>query len=149
MRYITLGVALALAGCAATTYEVAVMPRDSGRIYTGSAGNVGGREGPISITIENKAYAGTWVESVPSYSSGYVSGGVGYWGGHHGGWGGMGGGFVSMDNPNGGLAKALLQAPDGSGLRCDLRGSPGGGSGVCRDDAGREYDVQLRPVAPK
>jgi len=119
MRYLTLGVALALAGCAATTYEVAVMPRDSGRIYTGSAGNVGGREGPISITIENKAYAGT------------------------------GGGFVSMDNPNGGLAKALLQAPDGSGLRCDLRGSPGGGSGVCRDDAGREYDVQLRPVAPK
>ena len=46
MRYLTLGVALALAGCAATTYEVAVMPRDSGRIYTGTAGNVGGRDFP-------------------------------------------------------------------------------------------------------
>jgi hypothetical protein len=147
MRHLTLIAALALAGCAATTYDIAVMPRDSGRIYTGTAGNVGAREGPISITIEGKSYNGSWVEAVPSYSTGYVSGGVGYWG--HRGWGGLGGGYVSMDNPNGGLAKALLQAPDGSGLRCDLRGSPGGGTGVCRDDRGREYDVQMRPVATK
>jgi len=53
--------------------------------------------------------------------------------------------IVTMDNPQGGEAKALLSAPDGSGLRCDLRNGAGRGDGVCRDDQGRTYDVQIRP----
>ena len=51
---------------------------------------------------------------------------------------------ITMDNPNGGDAKALLDARVGSGLRCDLRIGQGFGGGFCRDDAGRQYDVQLR-----
>jgi len=146
MRHLALLAALALAGCA-STYEITVMPRDSGAIYTGTAGNIGGMEGPIAITIANKAFTGTWVQTTPSYSSGFVSGGVG-WGGRYGHCG-VGAGYVSMDNPNGATAKALLRSVDGSGLRCDIQGTPGGGGGVCRDDSGREYDVQLRPVATK
>jgi hypothetical protein len=54
-----------------------------------------------------------------------------------------------MDNPQGGESKALLTAPDGSGLRCDFRSTYGRGGGVCRDDKGREYDVQVRLAARK
>jgi hypothetical protein len=144
IHVLTLAGALVLAGCA-TSYQLAVMPRDSGKIYSGTAENAGGAsEGAISITIEDKVYKGTWVQISPGTSAGYVSGGYGWWGGWRGG---GGGGTVVMDNPQGGDAKALLSASDGSGLRCDLRGGfYSRGGGVCRDDRGREYDVQIRPA---
>src|SRR5690349_1128169 len=133
MRTIVLACALALAGCA-TSYQLSLMPRDRGVIYTGVAHDAGGGEGPISITIDGKAYAGTWVQATPDRSYGYVSGGIG-WGGFRR-WGGVGG-IVSMDNPQGSEVKALLSAPDGSGLRCDLRLGYGRGDGICRDDRGQ------------
>lgn len=136
--------ALALSGCA-TTYHLALMPRDSGRIYEGVATDTGYGEGPISITIEGRTYNGTWVQAVPDRTTGYVSGGFGF---GRRGWG-MGGGFISMDNPNGGLAKALLTAQDGGGLRCDLQGGAGRGGGVCTDDRGKMYDVQIRATSQK
>ena len=146
IHFLTLAGALALTGCA-TSYQLSVMPRDSGKIYSGSAENAGNAsEGAISITIEDKVYKGTWVQITSGTTTGYVSGGYGWWGGYRGG-----GGTVMVDNPQGGDAKALLTASDGSGLRCDLRGGGGSysrGGGVCRDDRGREYDVQIRP-APK
>jgi hypothetical protein len=154
MRLITLVAALALAGCATTyNYDLALMPRDSGKVYTGTADDAGGSEGRISITIEGKTYNGTWLEMQPSTATGYVSGGYGWgWGGgRRGGYGGYGslGTFVTMDNPQGSESKALLTAADGSGLRCDFKGGQGGGGGVCRDDKGREYDVQVRRAARK
>jgi hypothetical protein len=96
--------------------------------------------------LDDKSYSGTWVSVVSDRSYGYVSGGFG---GRRGGWGGWGvGGTVSMDNPDGGLATALLQSSDGAGLRCEFRGPGyGTGGGRCRDDRGREYDVQLRAKA--
>ena len=138
--------ALLLGGCA-TTYQLTLMPRDSGKIYYGMAESTSSGEGRISVDIDGKLYQGTWVQVTPEYSTGYVSGGWGWgWGGR--GWGGWGlGGTVTMDNPAGGAAKALLNAPDGTGLRCDFRSGQGRGGGVCRDDRGREYDVQLRPAA--
>ena len=143
-RLTTLFSALALAGCATTDYVLTVMPRDSGTLYTGTARFAGGPEGPISITIEGRTYTGTWVETQPSTTTGYAMGGVGY--GYRGRGYGFGGGFVTMDNPEGGAAKALLRSGDGSGLRCDLKSGYGSGGGVCRDDRGREYDVQIRPA---
>ena len=133
--------ALALTGCA-TTYELQLMPRDSGRMYQGSAEDNGNGEGRISIAIDDKAYNGTWVATAPERTSAYVSGGFG--------WGRRGGGIgsiITMDNPQGGEAKALLTSSDGAGLRCDFRSGQGRGGGVCRDDRGREYDVQLRAVS--
>jgi hypothetical protein len=135
--------ALVAAGCA-STYELALMPRDSGRLYAGVIRDSGGTEGAISVTIEGRTFEGTWVEVVPDRTTGYVAGAYGW----RGGWG-MGG-TISMDNPAGGEAKALLRSPDGAGLRCDLRGGAGRtGGGLCRDDQGREYDVQIRPAGPK
>jgi hypothetical protein len=129
-------------GCASTV-QLTLMPRDSGKLYYGTADG-SGDEGRIAITLEDKAYAGTWVQTTPARTTGYVTGGAG-WGGY--GWrGGWGLGSYTVDNPQGGEAKALLVAPDGSGLRCELRGSWSRGGGVCRDDRGREYDVQIRPA---
>jgi hypothetical protein len=137
--------ALLLGGCA-TTYQLALMPRDSGKLYSGTAESGSGSEGAISITIEGKTYNGTWVSTSPRTTTGYASGFGWGWGGWHGGGAGA---MVTVDNPQGGEAKALLTAADGSGLRCDLRsGGYSTGGGVCRDDRGREYDVQVRP-APK
>jgi len=146
LEYLFLAGAVATTAGCATNYQLTLMPRDSGRTYQGHAEGTGGNEGPISITIEGKTYNGTWVSVVPERSTGWVWGG-GYYG--YGRWGGAGvGGTISMDNPQGGETKALLTAADGAGLRCDFRGSWGSGGGMCRDDRGREYDVQLRSVAP-
>jgi hypothetical protein len=136
--FIILVAALALGGCA-TTYQLSVMPRDSGKIYSGTAESSGGAEGRVSITIENKTFNGTWVQLSSDYGTAYVSGGWGW----HRGWGA---GVATYDNPNGAESKALLTSADGSGLRCNFRGGYGYGGGVCRDDSGREYDVQLRPA---
>jgi hypothetical protein len=147
MRCFLLAMALALSGCA-STYQLTLMPRDSGKTYGGTMDNLAGGQGRISVTIEGKVYNGTWVEAAPAYTTGWMSGGFGY-GGYHRGWGGWGGmGSFSIDNPAGGTAKALLTAPDGSGLRCDFQGTRYGGGGMCRDDAGKTYDVQIR-VAEK
>jgi hypothetical protein len=128
--------ALALTGCAAT-YNMTVMPRDSGQRYAGVIHDEGRGEGAISVTIENKTYNGTWVQSTPDRTTALVSGGLG-WGRR------VWGGFITMDNPAGQEAKALLNAADGAGLRCDLKSDRGRGGGTCRDDKGREYDVQIR-----
>src|SRR5688572_8842973 len=139
---------LLLGGCA-STYQLTLMPRDSGKTYNGVMEGLATGEGPITVAIEGKTYNGTWVESAPATTTGWVGGGVGY--GYRGwrGWG-MGGGTIHMDTPGGGAAKALLTASDGSGLRCDLRGTRSGGGGECRDDKGKEYDVQIRlAAAPK
>lgn len=147
MRCLTLIAALALAGCA-TTYQLTVMPRDSGKLYSGVAEDSGsGGEGRISITIEDKTYSGTWIETQPAQATGYVTGGLG-WGWGWRGRGGLGT-FITIDNPHGGESKALLTAPDGSGLRCDFKSGQGRGGGVCTDDKARAYDVQVRRAERK
>src|ERR1700682_1027496 len=129
MRILILAAALALSGCA-TTYQLSVMPRDSGKIYTGIAHDNGSGEGPISVTIENKTYNGTWVQATPDRTTGYVTGGFGW--GRRGGFGL--GSMITLDNPQGSEAKALLSSADGAGLRCDFRSGQGHGGGVWRDE---------------
>jgi hypothetical protein len=131
MRHAALLAFAALAGCASVTnYQLTAMPRDSGKLYSGTAQDNGSIEGPISITIEDRTYTGTWVQTRPTETHGYVTGGYGAGGPgwHGGGW--YGGGFVSMDNP--------------TGLRCDFKSGQGSGGGECRDDKGHTYDVQIR-----
>ncbi|QJR14883.1 hypothetical protein [Usitatibacter palustris] len=135
--------AAAILGGCAYSYNLTLMPRDSGKLYYGTADNVSGGEGSVAITIEATTYKGTWVQTRPDRTTGYVAGGYG------GGWRGWGwgmGGAVTMDNPEGGAAVALLQSANGAGLRCEFRsGGYGQGGGTCRDDKGMEYDVQVRP----
>ncbi len=127
---------LALAGCA-TTYELTLMPSDSGKLSYGTAQATGRGQGAVSITLGDKVYAGTWVAVEPDRAIGYA--GTGRWrrGEFDGG--------LAIDRGGDSLAKALLQAGDGSGLRCDFFGLDGGpGTGRCVDDKGLAYDVQIR-----
>src|SRR5260221_4384566 len=98
MRALILAAALALAGCA-STYQLTVMPRDSGKLYSGVAQDAGKGEGRISITLEDKTYSGTWVETQPSEATGYVTGGL-CWGS---GWRGRGapGAFIYIRHTHG------------------------------------------------
>src|SRR5258706_15369590 len=104
MRALILAAALALAGCA-STYQLTVMPRDSGKLYSGVAQDAGKGEGRISITLEDKTYSGTWVETQPSEATGDVTGGRGA------GAGGRGPGALgtlhNLQNPHGGGAKEV------------------------------------------
>jgi hypothetical protein len=133
-----------LAGCA-SSYSLTLMPRNSGKLYYGEAvEQSSGGPADVSVTIEDKTYTGNWLAATPGQTSGYVSGGIG-WFGRRGAIG-VGGGPVVVDNPTGGESKALLQAADGSGLRCDFKGLGAGrsGGGICQDDKGLLYDVQIR-----
>jgi hypothetical protein len=132
-----ISLALLIAGCS-STYQLTLMPRTSGTLYYGEAVELGS-QADVSVTIDRKTYTGTWVYSTPDRATGYVSGG---WGWRRSAIGGT----VTVDNPGGGEAKALLQATDGSGLRCDFRGMASGrtGGGTCQDDKGLLYDVQIR-----
>ena len=131
MKILPIAAALVLAGCA-TTYDMSVMPRDSGRMYSGIATDNGTGEGRVTIEIEGKTFSGQWVALSPDRANAWITGGFGT--------------SVLIDNPYGQESKALLTAQDGSGMRCDLRTGQGYGGGTCRDDRGREYDVQLRPA---
>lgn len=135
---------LGLAGCA-STYQLTLMPRTAGKLYYGEAVEQSGSvEAILTITIEDKTYTGTWVAATPDRTSGTISGGIGF-GGRRGGFG-IGTAPVVIDNPSGGESKALLQAVDGSGMRCDFKGTGSGrsGGGTCTDDKGLVYDVQIK-----
>ena len=145
-RHIGLCVLIALItlnGCA-VTYDLTLMPRSSGKLYYGEATEQrGSAQAQVSITIEDKTYTGTWIATTPERTTGTVAAGVGF-GSRHGGIG-FGTAPVVVDNPSGGESKALLQAADGSGLRCDFKGTSSGrsGGGTCLDDKGLIYDVQI------
>ena len=136
------GLAAGLAGCA-STYDLTLMPRDSGKLTYGEARDLGNGEATVSITVGDKIYTGNWVQVTPEQSTNYV--GASSWGWR--GWGSFG---EINHNYGDAIAKALLQAPDGSGMRCDLYGLTGGsGTGKCTDDKGSIYDVQIRKRTTK
>jgi len=131
--------ALLLSACA-NQYDLTLMPRDSGKLFTGHA-EQHGDEAQVTISAGGREYTGTWVQSAPETTT--------YAAGYYGGWGGPWGGYgapMQSDVSNGrAVAKALLQSADGSGLRCDFFGLQGGhGVGKCTDDHGLVYDVQIR-----
>ncbi len=131
------GLALGLGACA-TTYDLTLMPRDSGAVTYGTAQDLGNGQATVSITVKDRIYVGTWVQVTPENSTDYV--GASVWG-----WGGWGS-FGTINRSYGtSTAKALLQSSDGSGMRCDFFGLTGGtGTGRCTDDKAVVYDVQIR-----
>ena len=132
----------ALAGCT-STYTLTLMPRNSGTTYSGEAVERNSSEADVTVAIDKTVYTGTWLYTSADRSNAYVTGGIGF-GSRRSGIGL--GSVVSVDNPQGQEAKALLKSADGSGLRCDFRGMAQGrgGAGTCQDDKGLVYDVQIR-----
>ena len=138
LRALLPALAALLCGCS-TSYSLTLMPRTSGQIYYGEASGHTGGEMQVSVVIGERTYRGDWVVADSAPTTGFVVGGV--FGSRRSGIGTS----VVIDNSPGTEAKALLRSDDGRGLRCDFKGVTGAaGSGVCTDDQGLVYDVQLR-----
>ncbi len=124
--------ALALAGCA-STWQLQVMPRDSGTIYHGVWQNSGTGTSTMTITLPGGTYTGPVVRTTSAHTYGFYE---------SFGWRGFGPGFGTVDFYGGTVRmKALLASPDGKGLRCDFSGDSYHMGGVCADDSRHVYDV--------
>ena len=142
---VAVAAALTVAGCAPGVSQLTAMPRDSGATYEGTIVDPRNGDGTISIALPGRAYTGTWTRT-SQQGSDYIVSSVGGWGGPRwGGWGGGGFATARTIDPSATWI-ALLKAPDGSGLRCDMSTDGNGrGGGTCRDDGGKTYDIQFRP----
>lgn len=128
---------VALGGCA-TQYDLTLTPREGGKSAFGTAHDLGPGQARVSIDIGDKTYGGTWTQVTPERSTTYV--GASSWG-----WWDWGPNSASARAAGQTVAKALLQALDGSTLRCDFFGPTlDHGTGICVDDKGQIFDVRFR-----
>lgn len=129
-----LTILLLLASCA---WQMTLMPRDSGRTYSGVMTGDGMGSGTMTVTIEDIPYTGPAVRvgsnDTFGFSSAYATNNRGSSASAFGTSYAVGDRFV----------KAILSAPTGRGLRCDLVGRGRTGGGICVDDNGKIYDVVL------
>lgn len=131
---------LALAGCARSSsptpvsiWQVRMMPRDSGKVYTGIAHGDGSGGGSVDIDIEGRTYSGPVVRTASNETFGFSQV-----------YGGAGTGVFGASQSFGGtvFVKAILSSQDSRGLRCDLSGDGRGHlGGICVDDQKRVYDI--------
>ncbi|SDH82207.1 hypothetical protein SAMN05216466_113210 [Paraburkholderia phenazinium] len=128
-----LSASLLLSSCA---YQATLMPRDSGKVYTGILEGNGMGSGTMTVMIDSRKYQGPVARVSSNETFGFASA---YGTGPHGTSTGFGTAYTEGDA----TAKALMSSEDGHGLRCDLVGRGGTGGGICVDDGGRVYDVVL------
>ena len=130
MRAIVLLVLAALlTGCSG---YVQMMPRDSGKVYTGTMQGSASGAGTMTIAIDGEQFTGPVVRTGSSDSFGFIQ--------QYGTKTGITTGAIVGA---GGTAtvKALLSSPGGHGLRCEFTSDGSGGGGVCVDDRGRVLDA--------
>lgn len=121
-----------IAGCA---WQVNLMPRDSGKVYQGQFTGLVGSTGDMSVTIDGAVYSGKIVETSSTSQFGFTQAyGLNNRGTKANAYASS---FTSGDY----YLKAILSSPEGRGLRCDVIGRSGGGSGVCVDDQSKVYDL--------
>lgn len=125
---LTLAVGL-LVGCAG---KVQMMPRDSGKIYSGTVQGNGMGSGTMSITIDDETYTGPVIRTSSGDSFGFIQQ-----------YGSRGTSSFGTVVSSGGTAnvKAMLASPNGRGLRCELTSTGVSGGGICVDDKLRVYDA--------
>lgn len=120
--------AVILTGCAG---YVQMMPRDSGKVYSGTVqGSVTG-SGTMSIDIDGQRYTGPVVRTGSNDSFGFIQ---------QYGKRGISTGTIATA---GGTAtvKAILSSPAGRGLRCEFTSDGSGGGGICVNDQGSVLDA--------
>ena len=125
-----------LGGCA---HNLTLHPRDGGSIGQGVAQEAGKT---VTITLNGRTYSGTYVydggriATFQSYGSATVYSGARAATA-------FGSGFGSAYVPGSGNGRILATSNDGDAIRCEFQYSSGSGLGVCRDNAGKEYDLQI------
>lgn len=124
-----LATAMALSGCAG---YVQMMPRDSGKVYSGTVQGSATGSGAMTIDIDGQTYTGPVIRTGSSDSFGFIQ--------QYGKRGMVSTGTMASV---GGTAtvKAILSSPAGRGLRCEFTSEGSGGGGICVDDLGRVLDA--------
>lgn len=134
--FLILAAVTGLLGC---SHKLALYPRDGGPVGKGTA-----EEASKSVTINlgAKTYTGTYIydggrvvtfqshSTTTAYSS--AKSATAY-----------GSGFGSAYVPGSGNGRILVSSQGGDSLRCEFQYSNGSGLGVCLDNAGKEYDLQI------
>jgi len=118
-----------LAGCSGT---IQVMPRDSGKVYSGTVQGSATGAGTMTIDIEGQTYTGPVVRTSSGDSFGFMQ--------QYGKRGLMSTGTMASVGSTANV-KAILSSPAGRGLRCEFTSEGSGGGGVCVDDLGRVFDA--------
>lgn len=122
--------ALALQGCA--VYDLSLMPRGPGLIAHGTAKQI---DKSVSVTLDGETYVGHYV---------YVQGGSFSLGTAFGGGQTATGSAIGVSAVGNG--NVLAQSADGQhNLRCvfSFSGWTQQGTGVCLNDSGNAYDMQI------
>ncbi len=131
-------IAVFLTGCAGSM-KLTLMPRDSGKIYSGQLDGDGMGSGTASIDIEGVICSGP-VARVSSSEVTGISSTIGAVGGHS-----YSSSTFSAAGSGNTTAKILLSCTNGAGLRCDVSGQNRRGGGICIDDKGKSYDILASP----
>jgi len=124
-----LAAVLALSGCAG---YVQMMPRDSGKVYSGTVQGSATGAGTMTIEIDGQSYTGPVVRTASGDSFGFMQ--------QYGKRGMMSTGTMASVGSTA-TVKAILSSPAGRGLRCEFTSEGSGGGGVCVDDLGRVLDA--------
>ena len=123
--------ALALYGCA---YNVTLMPRDSGKTYSGELNSSGTGSGTMSVNLDGTTCSGPVAKVASGETFGFANT-----------YGQVGGkpvsAFSTMTSSGDVTVKAILSCTNGSGLRCDITGRGASAGGLCLDDKGKVYDI--------
>lgn len=107
-----------------------LMPRDSGTIYNGQVKSNGAGGGTLSVALDGRSCAGSFVKAASGDSFGFIQ----TFGAH-------GANMSTVQSFGSSQYKALLSCSDNSGLRCDVVGTSSSGAGVCIDSKSRVYDL--------
>jgi len=121
--------ALVLSGCAG---YVKMMPRDSGKVYSGTVQGSATGAGTMTIDIDGQTYTGPVIRTGSDDSFGFMQ--------QYGKRGLVSTGTMASVGSTASI-KAILSSPAGRGLRCEFTSDGSGGGGVCVDDQGRVLDA--------
>lgn len=121
----------ALCGCA---FSVTLMPRDSGKTYTGEMVGNGTGSGTMTVKLDGDETCTGPVARVASNET------FGFANTYATVRGKPVNAFTTMATTGDVSLKAIMSCTSGKGLRCDLTGR-GGGGGICVDDTGKIYDA--------
>lgn len=131
MKLVLAAAALAaLTGCA---YNLTLMPRDSGKMYTGELQSDGSGSGTVSVSLDGATCTGPAARVSSNQTFGFANT-----------YGNRGSAMTTFAGSGDVAVKAILTCSDSRGLRCELTGQGSSGGGICLDDAGRVYDVLAR-----
>lgn len=125
-------VCAALTGCA---YNLTLMPRDSGKTYSGTLESNGTGGGTMQLQLDNDTCSGPVARVASNESFGFAN----TYGFNNRGT--TANSFTTGYKSGDVSVKALLTCSSGHGIRCDLTGRGTSGGGICVDDAGHVFDV--------